>query len=204
MTTSSIDRLIPVSPYAAISALEPVSHRPYAAVPGTRVLLSVTSLREAIKQSRGPNSAPRCGASLVGFQSLPCPVAVFFLLTGRTLVLLAFNPTDRATRELMQLNQNRQSLALALMDRPDSDQVLVICPESDRIFHMPLADTVNSPPVELNAFLSSAPTALAVTAASLARQPGFDVRRIEVVQQICLAKSDFDAHMASLAEATVA
>jgi len=66
---------------------------------------------------------------------------------------------------------------------------------------MPLADTVYAPPVDLKAFLASAPIALAVTPASLGRQPGFDIRRTEVVQQVCLAKADFDAHMASLAEA---
>lgn len=118
MTTSSPERLIPVSPYAVISHLEPVSDRPYAGVPGTRVLLSTSSLREATREARRANGAMQCGAALVGHQSLPCPIAVFYMLAARTMVLLAFNPTDPSTRELMQLNRQRQALALAFMDVP--------------------------------------------------------------------------------------
>ena len=153
--------------YAPLARLLSIGPHNCANLPGVAVPVSREVYRTARYDAKG-GVAPlhAVGSAIVGLSGLACPVAVFYTRLGRAPFLFAFNATDPSVRSLMKMNMRSRSFPIALMNPDESlfaEPILAVAPDIP-VFDLALEETSDAGIIGTQAYIASAPIALAVVA----------------------------------------
>ena len=145
------------------------------------------SVYEAARRDANSGTFPlhTLGSAIVGLSGLACPVGVFHTTLGGVPLLFAFNATDASVRMLMRRNLGRREFPVVLLN---SDEERMRAPARNvPVFEFALKDVSEAGAVDMEAYVSSAPLALAV----MARRLGGDVDGAPAPSWICLTAEQY-------------